>query len=397
MSGPVRACVLSVVEKGVFLPVPWYWDAGFRQNISTYLREMGFGLLLAVAAPSLQSQVLAATWHAHARGTHLHASRACVRLGVWPPILETESFHDAVQGFDGLTVVKFFAPWCRTCKAVAPAYERFASQAENDAPGRIQFFQVNFKLNKELCLGERVYQLPTVHFYTKGLGRVNRFVLTSQTATARLTTQVERFLGASGHLELLQSLRASALSPLVQYVDLVNVMTALADAPKYLEKADDATMVASALGGPQNREKLERLFERLDTNANGVLDSDELEAIVRAVGGEELAIGARPSLRAVNLQLDKESFVRLLSAKAVADFDKPDQALLPAFEALDVDGDGVLTRDEVLKAMLRLPGGEELVRESEQAFDALDVDKSGTLDYEEFVTMMSGGRFEDAY
>ena len=33
---------------------------------------------------------------------------------------------------------------------------------------------------------------------------------------------------------------------------------------------------------------------------------------------------------------------------------------------------------------------------SEQAFDALDVDKSGTLDYEEFVTMMSGGRFEDA-
>ena len=87
----------------------------------------------------------------------------------------------------------------------------------------------------------------------------------------------------------------------------------------------------------------------------------------------------------------------LLSAKAVADFDKPDQALLPAFEALDIDGDGVLTRDEVLKAMLRLPGGEELVRESEQAFDALDVDKSGTLDYEEFVTMMSGGRFEDAY
>ena len=64
---------------------------------------------------------------------------------------------------------------------------------------------------------------------------------------------------------------------------------------------------------------------------------------------------------------------------------------------MDIDGDGVLTRDEVLKAMLRLPGGEELVRESEQAFDALDVDKSGTLDYEEFVTMMSGGRFEDAY
>eukprot|EP00966_Prymnesium_polylepis_P178875 4141747-Prymnesium_polylepis.1 len=81
-----------------------------------------------------------------------------------------------------------------------------------------------------------------------------------------------------------------------------------------------------------------------------------------------------------------------MTSKAVHDFDKPDSELLPAFEAMDADGDGVLTREEVLSAMERLPGDTRARAQFDQFFDALDVDKSGTLDYEEFVAVMSGYR-----
>ena len=77
----------------------------------------------------------------------------------------------------------------------------------------------------------------------------------------------------------------------------------------------------------------------------------------------------------------------------------PQKELLPAFQALDTDGDGVITREEMVAAIQRLSttpsfarGGlvEDLEEAANQIFDALDVDKSGSLDYDEFVSMMSG-------
>jgi len=310
--------------------------------------------------------------------------------------LDSDSFHDTIQSFDGLTVVKFYAPWCRTCRAIGPQYDRFASKQEELHKDSIQFCEVNFKADKALCLGEKVFQLPTIHFYVKDLGRVNRFVLSSTTASKRLSDQVDRYLGESGHLSLLQSLRSTALTSMVRYTDLVNVVNAIADAPKVLEAAEGTNaMITDAIDAPELREKMTKLFESLDTDANGVLDADELAAVVRAIGGSDAGSGSAPFGAGADLQLDRESFVNLMTSKAIADFSKPGESLRPAFEAMDVDGDGVLTREEVLAAMGRLPGTEQSLLESEQAFDALDVDKSGTLDYEEFVAMMSGARIED--
>ena len=118
-------------------------------------------------------------------------------------------------------------------------------------------------------------------------------------------------------------------------------------------------------------------------------DADEIAAIRRAIGAD---VEGEPD--GALQELDREGFVRLMTSKAITDFDKPEKELLSAFEAIDTDGDGVLTRDEVLSAMERVPGEDSLLKDCEAMFDALDVDKSGTLDYEEFVAMMSGTRLE---
>jgi Ca2+-binding EF-hand superfamily protein len=94
--------------------------------------------------------------------------------------------------------------------------------------------------------------------------------------------------------------------------------------------------------------------------------------------------------------LDFASFVRLMTSKAVSEFQQPDRELLPAFKALDANGDGVITREEMRQAMAciarNLPIGdaESWAQRADEAFEALDRDKSGKLDYEEFVALMSG-------
>jgi len=44
------------------------------------------------------------------------------------------------------------------------------------------------------------------------------------------------------------------------------------------------------------------------------------------------------------VSVDRASFVALMVDMAIADFRAPEQALLPAFESLDTDGDGSVTQ-----------------------------------------------------
>ena len=46
--------------------------------------------------------------------------------------------------------------------------------AAENSDKEVRFFEVDFKESKALCLRERVFALPTVHFYSRSLGRVNR-------------------------------------------------------------------------------------------------------------------------------------------------------------------------------------------------------------------------------
>ena len=94
-----------------------------------------------------------------------------------------------VEGADGLTVVFFYAPWCRNCKAVRPKLQRIQKKYPD-----VRFFQANFKKEQALCYEQRVFNFPTVHFYLPGIGRVGRSVLTASNTDAKMSTSLERFL-----------------------------------------------------------------------------------------------------------------------------------------------------------------------------------------------------------
>jgi len=51
------------------------------------------------------------------------------------------------------------------------------------------------------------------------------------------------------------------------------------------------------------------------------------------------------------VSVDRASFVALMVDMAIEDFRAPEQALLPAFESLDTDGDGSVTQVSRLRGL----------------------------------------------
>ena len=199
---------------------------------------------------------------------------ACLPAGGWAGLvrpLDASSFANALESFDGLTVVKFYAPWCRTCRRVAEPFKTAVRNIENAGypEGALQFCEVDFSKNKQLCLRERVFMLPTVHFYTSSLGRVNSFTLHAR-GLASLEDEIDRYVGETGHLSLLQTLRSTALSPMVRYVELIEVMEALRERSRLTSEVPKNEAIVSVVADSEERqEALQSLFDLIDTNHDG--------------------------------------------------------------------------------------------------------------------------------
>lgn len=59
-----------------------------------------------------------------------------------------------VESAEQLSVVFFYAPWCRSCKAVGPVYKRLAREIKD-----VNFFKVNFNQETQLCYQVKIAQL----------------------------------------------------------------------------------------------------------------------------------------------------------------------------------------------------------------------------------------------
>ncbi|KAF8460436.1 thioredoxin-like protein [Kalaharituber pfeilii] len=75
-----------------------------------------------------------------------------------------ESFMKLVDGTKDPWMVKFYAPWCGHCQAMAPAWVGLARQMQ----GKLRIGEVNCEEEKRLCKDVRLRGYPTILFFQGG-------------------------------------------------------------------------------------------------------------------------------------------------------------------------------------------------------------------------------------
>lgn len=78
--------------------------------------------------------------------------------------LTAESFQKLVTNTRDPWFVKFYAPWCSHCQALAPVW----SQMAKDMKGKLNIGEVNCEVEKRLCKDARVNVYPTIYFFRGG-------------------------------------------------------------------------------------------------------------------------------------------------------------------------------------------------------------------------------------
>jgi thioredoxin 2 len=81
-----------------------------------------------------------------------------------PVAASAESFATHIRHNDIPVVVDFSAQWCGPCKAMAPAYERVASELEP----QIQFLKVDTEAAPELAARYNIRSIPTLILFQNG-------------------------------------------------------------------------------------------------------------------------------------------------------------------------------------------------------------------------------------
>ena len=72
---------------------------------------------------------------------------------------------DVVNSFVFVVVaMKFFAPWCRSCKALEPKFKRVTAEPYSS---HVKFAQFNVQNNRDFVKSLGILALPSVHFYSR--------------------------------------------------------------------------------------------------------------------------------------------------------------------------------------------------------------------------------------
>ncbi|XP_032737483.1 calmodulin-like [Lontra canadensis] len=131
-------------------------------------------------------------------------------------------------------------------------------------------------------------------------------------------------------------------------------------------------------------------FSRFDKNGDGTIDTQELGAVMRALGKNLSEAELKEFIAHVDTDGDGViSFQEFLAemAKRMKSWGS-EQDIREVFRAFDLDGNGRISVDELKQAMAKL--GQTLSQEElDGMIQEADVNKDGQVDYEEFLRILS--------
>lgn len=134
------------------------------------------------------------------------------------------------------------------------------------------------------------------------------------------------------------------------------------------------------------KEQMEAKFREVDTDASGLVSLEEAKAVLRRppfdFPDEKVKLLLQRFDKDQNGQLDVNEFIGFYAeAKAI------NEDIGRRFDALDADGNGVLSHDELADVICQTLNYD--VSRVRQFVDSFDVNKDGHIDKKEFVSMWS--------
>jgi len=144
--------------------------------------------------------------------------------------------------------------------------------------------------------------------------------------------------------------------------------------------------IATQLSGTEIQE-LAKLFQKLDTNGDGVLSLEEMQTGLRGLANKSKDIEEIMK----SLDTDKSGeidYTEFIAATMETNMYLKDERLIAAFKMFDKDGDGRITADELMAVLEK----EDEVKHDKSYYESMiqEADKNGdgVIDYGEFIEMM---------
>ncbi|XP_074585304.1 putative calcium-binding protein CML18 [Curcuma longa] len=159
-------------------------------------------------------------------------------------------------------------------------------------------------------------------------------------------------------------------------------------------------MAADAQGsfGLFRMDEIEKVFACYDANGDGRISASELAGVLRALGLDASPVEISDMI--AEMDSDGDGFVDL---QEFADFhrrggdccgggddDGDSRELREAFDVYDLDGNGLISAEELHRVLSRL-GEECSVKDCARMILSVDVDGDGNVNFEEFKKMMIHG------
>ncbi|KAL3616573.1 hypothetical protein CASFOL_039963 [Castilleja foliolosa] len=139
-----------------------------------------------------------------------------------------------------------------------------------------------------------------------------------------------------------------------------------------------------------------QVFNLIDTNRDGKLTTLEIKQVLLTLGHEKKRAEQEAKAMVSEMDFNGDGFVDLDEfMNVMKSYDSPTHGIFreseikEAFRVFDVDGDGLISAEELHRVLERL--GKCSVKECRKMIKGVDRDGDGFVNFEDFKTMMSVG------